>query len=119
MNDLVKEAAAGLDVKQFKLMNGETVLGIVKEETRTTLIIESPIELLESYEDDTYRYGFKHWFEFSVNDEATLFKSSLVALSDINNNIKESYLKVIISNGTDEISNESISDNNTSNMTCH
>ena len=115
MDNKVREAAKSLEIKCFKLTNGDSVLGIIKKESHTSIVIEGPLAIEESYVDNKYRYGLKHWFEFNPNDTATIMKSNLVAFSDINIGVKTSYLSVIISDGIDEIN----AIENTNGMTCH
>ena len=79
-----------LDIRHFKLTNGEEIIGLVNNATENAYIIERPAVVHVS---NLGVYMFSSWFPFSEQNLFKILKSSIVMQSGIIEESKHSYIR--------------------------
>jgi len=85
MNNIEK-----LNIRQFKLINGEEIVAHVTQKDPSAYIIERPLRILSNFIGG---YTFQRWFPFSSQKLFKIIKSNIVYHVEIDENIKHEYLK--------------------------
>ena len=98
----VREAASKLDVRQFKLTNGEDIVACVVTETTRRFELEGPLQIYERMGEDGLSVGFRPWLSMGIDTNATILKNNIVANTKIDLDNKESYLSSIVSIATSQ-----------------
>ena len=81
-----------LQIRQFKLMNGDEIIGLVANNNETNFIIDRPFKVeVNKYKHDAYQ--LVPWFDLSLSNTFTIDKSMVVAHASVAYNIKETYIK--------------------------
>jgi len=79
-----------LDIRHFKLTNGEEIIGLVNSATENAFIIERPAVVHVS---NLGVYMFSSWFPFSDQNLFKILKTSVVMQSGIIEESKHSYIR--------------------------
>jgi len=85
-----------LEIRQFKLMNGDEIIGLVANNNETNFVVDRPFKV-EANENKVDMYRLLPWFDLSLSNIFTIDKSMVVAHAAVANNIKETYIKFAIS----------------------
>ena len=81
-----------LQIRQFKLMNGDEIIGLVANDNTSNFIVDRPFKVeVNKYKHDAYQ--LVPWFDLSLSNTFTIDKSMVVAHAAVANNIKETYIK--------------------------
>jgi len=81
-----------LQIRQFKLMNGDEIIGVVSCNNETNFIIDRPFKVeVNKYKHDAYQ--LVPWFDLSLSNTYTIAKAMVVAHAAVAYNIKEIYIK--------------------------
>lgn len=81
-----------LHIRQFKLMNGDEIIGLVANHNETNFIIDRPFKVeVNQHKHDAYQ--LVPWFDLSLSNTFTIERSMVVAHADVANNIKRAYIK--------------------------
>jgi len=92
----IQEAIHDLAIRQFKLMNGDEIIGLVANHNETNFIVDRPFRVeINKFKSDAYQ--LVPWFDLSLSNTFTIDKSMVVAHADVADSIKETYLKFAIS----------------------
>jgi len=84
-----------LHIRQFKLMNGDEIIGLVANDNNNNFIIDRPFKVeVNKLKHDAYQ--LVPWFDLSLSNTFTIDKSMVVAHANVANNIKRAYLKFAI-----------------------
>ena len=101
-----------LDIRHFKLTNGEEIIGLVNNATENAFIIERPAVVHVS---NLGVYMFSSWFPFSEQNLFKIPKSSIVMQSGIIEESKHSYIRFCTREdeaGPDNIEDDYLDDTN-------
>ena len=79
-----------LNIRHFKLMNGEEIIGLLAVKNEDNLIIERPVRI-----NPTFLGGlqFSAWFPFSESKQFKVLKSSILQHVPIAESIKDLYVQ--------------------------
>ena len=80
----------GMNIRHFKLMNGEEIIGLVAIKNDDNFIIERPVRLNPSVLGGIQ---FVAWFPFSEEKQFKVLKSAILQHVPIAESIKETYVK--------------------------
>ena len=80
----------GMNIRHFKLMNGEEIIGLVAIKNDDNFIIERPVRLNPSVLGGIQ---FVAWFPFSEAKQFKVLKSAILQHVPISESIKETYVK--------------------------
>ena len=78
-----------LNIRQFKLMNGEEIIGLLAHSNEDNLIIERPVRLNPSLLGGTQ---FSSWFPFSESKQFKVLKTAIIQHVPIAESIKDTYV---------------------------
>lgn len=98
-------------IRQFKLMNGDEIIGLVANNNETNFIIDRPFKVeVNKHKHDAYQ--LVPWFDLSLSNTFTIDKSMVVAHAAVANNIKETYIKfaLALDENTNNINNDNDDD---------
>jgi hypothetical protein len=106
-----------MPIRQFKLMNGDEIIGLVANNNETNFVVDRPFKV-EANENKADMYRLVPWFDLSLSNTFTIDKSMVVAHAAVAGNIKETYVKFAISldekvNDIDDLDIEDFEDDNT------
>lgn len=80
-----------LDVRHFKLMNGDNILATVADEMNDTTVIENPV-LINSSGNGVVR--FTYWMPYTEENYFVLPNSTIMIQSTISEAYKDEYAKL-------------------------
>ena len=80
----------GLNIRHFKLMNGEEIIGLVAVKNKDNYIVERPVRLNPSMLGGIQ---FSAWFPFSDAKQFKLRMSDIIQHVPIAESIKETYVQ--------------------------
>jgi len=106
-----------VNIRQFKLMNGDEIIGLVESINETNYMIDRPFKVIVN-PIKTDAFNLVPWFDLSLSNTFTIDKSMVVAHAAVAGNIKETYVKFAISldekvNDIDDLDIEDFEDDNT------
>ena len=78
-----------LNIRHFKLMNGEEIIGLVAHNNDDNFIIERPVRLHPSLLGGTQ---FSSWFPFSESKQFKVLKTAIIQHVPIAESIKDTYV---------------------------
>jgi hypothetical protein len=79
----------GLNIRHFKLMNGEEIIGLVAVKNDNNYIIERPVKIHPSLLGGVQ---FSAWFPFSEDKQFKVLKSNIIQHVPIAESIKDTYV---------------------------
>lgn len=80
----------GLNIRHFKLMNGEEIIGLLAVKNDDNFIIERPVRLNAGLMGGIQ---FTAWFPFSEAKQFKVLKSSIIQHVPIAESIKDTYVQ--------------------------
>lgn len=92
MNDVISD----LPVRQFKLMNGDEIIGLVESVNETNYMIDRPFKVIVN-PIKTDAFNLVPWFDLSLSNTFTIDKSMVVAHAIVADSIKETYINFALS----------------------
>ncbi len=92
----VQEVIKDLAIRQFKLMNGDEIIGLVANNNETNFVVDRPFKV-EANKLKNDAYSLVPWFDLSLSNTFTIDKSMIIAHADVADSIKETYIKFAIS----------------------
>ena len=88
----MNETITDLPIRQFKLMNGDEIIGLVESDNEGSYLIDRPFRIMiNTTKKDLF--NLVPWFDLSLSNTFTIDKSMVVAHAVVANQIKESYLR--------------------------
>lgn len=98
-----------LQIRQFKLMNGDEIIGLVANDNTGNFIVDRPFKVeVNKYKHDAYQ--LVPWFDLSLSNTFTIDKSMVVAHASVANNIKETYIKFALALDETSVTDDDIND---------
>lgn len=82
-----------LNIRHFKLANGEDIIGIVSSKNKDSWLLERPV-LVNS--NMLGGYSFSPWFPFSSTKVHKILFSNIINSTGIDPDVKESYLQFVL-----------------------
>jgi len=82
--------AIDLNIRQFKLMNGEEIVGLVHGKDETKIAIERPCRV---HQNVLGGFQLLPWFSFSSQRMFTIEKRHIIYHVEIDNDVKGAYIK--------------------------
>ena len=79
-----------INIRQFKLMNGEEIVAHVMQKDPEGYVIERPLRVLSNFIGG---YTFQRWFPFSSQKIYKILNMNIIYHVEIDENIKHEYLK--------------------------
>lgn len=79
-----------LNIRQFKLISGESIIALVNSNNENNYVIERPVIV---YANMIGGYQFSDWFPFSNQKVYTLHKYNIVGDVSIVDDVKATYVK--------------------------
>lgn len=83
-----------LNIRQFKLISGESIIGLVNQNNDNNYIIERPVIV---YPNMVGGYQFADWFPFSDQKVYKIDKFNIVGDVSIVKDVQEVYIKYALS----------------------
>tara|TARA_R110000796_G_scaffold65445_1_gene151123 strand:+ start:11417 stop:11779 length:363 start_codon:yes stop_codon:yes gene_type:complete len=90
----MKNDIAELDIRQFKLMNGENVIALMISTNEHNYIVERPIAI---HPAGSGTYEFSPWFPLSSAQVYPLTKVNIISHCEVDDNVKITYIKYALS----------------------
>lgn len=81
-----------LNIRHFKLLNGEQIIALVSVKNPDNVMIERPVSIQENIMGG---WRFSHWFPFSDKKIFKVMNSSIMNDSEIENSLKGDYVKFV------------------------
>lgn len=97
-----------LNIRNFKLINGDNILALVSSNNSDNYLLEKPVSIFTT---SLGGYIFSSWFPFSEQKRFTINKQTIVCESNVVEEIKEEYIKYSLKESnvfTPPLSNEDI-----------
>ena len=92
----IHEEVKDLSIRQFKLMNGDEIIGLIVSNNESNYTIDRPFKIeIDQYKSDAYQ--LVPWFDLSLSNTFTIDKSMVVAHANVADRVKETYIKFAIS----------------------
>lgn len=82
-----------LNIRQFKLINGEDVIAVLNTKNDDNYIIERPVVLLPNLLGNMQ---FSHWFPLSSQKTFKLYKNRIVHHVPLDEYLHETYIKFVL-----------------------
>jgi len=79
-----------LNIRNFKLINGDNIIALVSANNRDNYIVERPVAV---YSSMVGGYSFTPWFPFSDQNRHSIDKHNIVGDSSVIEDIKREYIK--------------------------
>ncbi len=79
-----------LNIRNFKLINGDNIIALVSSNNRDNYLIEMPVSVFSTMIGG---YQFAPWFPFSKQKQYSIDKHNIVGDSSIVEEIKGEYIK--------------------------
>ena len=83
-----------LNIRHFKLLNGEQIIALVSSKNEDNILIERPVAIQENVMGG---WRFSHWFPFSNKKIFKVMNSSIMNDSEIENSLKGDYIQFVMS----------------------
>ena len=88
----VEKVMADVNIRQFKLMNGDEIIGLVANNNETNYVLDRPFKVIVN-PIKTDAFNLVPWFDLSLSTVFTIDKSMVVAHAIVADSIKETYIK--------------------------
>lgn len=88
----VEKVMADVNIRQFKLINGDEIIGLVESINETNYMIDRPFKVIVN-PIKTDAFNLVPWFDLSLSNTFTIDKSMVVAHAIVADSIKETYIK--------------------------
>jgi hypothetical protein len=88
----VEKVMADVNIRQFKLMNGDEIICLVESINETNFMIDRPFKVIVN-PIKTDAFNLVPWFDLSLTNTFTIDKSMVVAHAIVADSIKETYIK--------------------------
>ena len=82
-----------LNIRQFKLINGEDIVGILNTKNDDNYIVEGPVVLLPNLFGNMQ---FAHWFPLSSQKTFKLYKNRIVHHVPVDEYLHETYINFVL-----------------------
>ena len=79
-----------LNIRHFKLMNGDDIIGLVAVKNDDSYIIERPVSINANLLGG---FQFSPWFPFSESKQFKIMKSNIIQHVPIAEDVKENYVQ--------------------------
>jgi|TARA_R110000782_G_C14594872_1_gene390222 hypothetical protein len=83
-----------LNIRHFKLVNGEDIIAIVSSKNKDNWLVERPVVVVNGLLGG---YTFTPWFPFSNTKAHKILMDKIVNSTGIDPDVKESYLNFVLS----------------------
>ena len=93
-------------VYQFRLVEGTNIVGIIDDKKPEYIIVEEPMELMESFDERGLTYKFYEYMPLSKSRFITINTVGILANCIVDDRVKENYIRAI--NLTEEDSIEQL-----------
>ena len=102
----MKHALGDLNIQQFNLTSGDSIIGLVKSVEGNMVIVEKPLVISRTVSGGMEAHYFSVYMPLS---ESTLIKvnyNNIVAVSDVTDLIKEKYIRTCIEDDMDNTNDD-------------
>jgi|TARA_B100001939_G_scaffold296375_1_gene270306 hypothetical protein len=82
-----------LDIRHFKLVNGDDIIGLVNRKNDNAFLVERPVIAQSNMLGG---YQFSHWFPFSDAKTFKIMKNDIVQHVSIAEDVKETYVQFVL-----------------------
>tara|TARA_B100000902_G_C26888182_1_gene705984 strand:+ start:137 stop:547 length:411 start_codon:yes stop_codon:yes gene_type:complete len=82
-----------LDIRHFKMINGDEVLALVNQNNDTNMLVERPVIVNSNMLGG---YTFAPWFPFSGASLFRIMKNRIIASVKIDERIQQSYINFVL-----------------------
>lgn len=79
-----------LNIRNFKLINGDNIIALVSNDNRDNYMVERPVSV---YSTMIGGYQFTPWFPFSDQKRYSIDKHNIMGSSSVVDSIKKEYIK--------------------------
>ncbi len=79
-----------LDIRHFKLINGDDIIGLVADRNDDNIIVERPLVVSATLLGG---FQFQPWFPFSDNKNFKIMKSNIIEHVGVADDVKETYVQ--------------------------
>ena len=83
-----------LNIRNFKLINGDSIIALVSNDNRDNYMVERPVSV---YSTMIGGYQFSPWFPFSDQKRYSIDKHNIMGSSSVVDSIKKEYIKYALS----------------------
>jgi hypothetical protein len=93
---MTKEQLEALDIRLFKLMNGDTIIASITKSSQHLVHVEIPLQLFEEWDnEDRHVYYFREWMPMNANASVAIAKGHVVGFCDIDPVVKQRYVDAV------------------------
>jgi len=86
-----------IDIRHFKLMNGDEIVGLVRGHDESQVFIEFPLLLnIMSLSPDKEQYYYTEWMPMAGDQLIKIYFGSIVAQSTCTDSFKEQYIRTAL-----------------------
>jgi hypothetical protein len=104
---MTKEQLEALDIRLFKLMNGDTIIASITKSSQHLVHVEIPLQLFEEWDnEDRHVYYFREWMPMNANASVAIAKGHVVGFCDIDPVVKQRYVDAVIAFSNPEYMDE-------------
>ena len=96
-----------MDIRQFKLINGDDVIAMLNTKNDDTYIVEGPVVLLPNLFGNMQ---FAHWFPLSSQKTFKLYKNRIVHHVPVDEYLHETYINFVLNTKKPEFKLQSMKD---------
>lgn len=98
-----------LNIRQFKLVNGDEIIAFISTINSDGIVIEKPYKIISSFRADgsTMTGFFTEWMSLGKHkDTYTIYPAHIISHEEVKDDIKESYIKYVLSTNIDTTDEE-------------
>jgi len=85
-----------LNIQQFNLSSGDSIIGLVKSISGTLVVVEKPLSIARSVSNGMEAHYFSVYMPLSESNMVKINYSNIVAMSDVSVEIKEKYIRTCL-----------------------
>ena len=92
-----------VDIQHIKFSSGDEIVSLVSGHDGNNLLLESPMRLDSKMNGPNEVFWFTKWMPLNSTDDITIVnKSNVIASGEVNNDVKEKYLRACLDHRKEE-----------------
>ena len=103
----MKDVLGDLNIQQFNLASGDSIIGLVKSVEGNMVVIEKPLAISRTVSGGMEAHYFSVYMPLSESTMVKVNYNNIVAVSDVTDEIKEKYIRTCIEDNEDDTTDDS------------
>lgn len=91
-----EDVLADLNIQQFNLTSGESIIGLVKSVEGNMVIVEKPLEIARTVHNGLDAHFFSAYMPLSETKIIKINYNNIVAVGDVTSDVKEKYIRACL-----------------------